>query len=141
RYFAGAIDQADAQSMLAWLSSDIGVRIRQMEVELSRSKEDLAVTARRGRGILAASPPARTDRMAELVRVTKSAEALAGMSVNTLLGIQRGLLSKTPNPPVSMAALDAQIKTGKPELTRAFFRLLVGASGVIYRTLTDADLD
>ena len=127
-------------SVLAWHDSAAGRVFTRMEEAASAADQD-SDTMAQGAHRLAAMSEARRLLLERLMVESRAGEALAGMTINTALGVQQGLRSMRPDAPGPSAdELRAVLQAQRPQLERAFGTMAVAAFAQVYAEASDEQL-
>jgi len=124
-----------------WYSSRVGKKITGLEEAASAAQTDPQAIAQQGSALLSTMPAARRALLEELVAVTRAAEAVTQIAIDTASAAQRGVLSVTPNSPSNSAddlrlALEAQ----RPQLLQAFTGLSLASYAIAYAELPTSEI-
>ena len=136
------MDNAHTREALRWFDSPTGRMITAVEEASTVATTDLNATLEEGNRILAAAPEARKVLLSRAVKVSRMAEGMAAMQINTAVGIFQGLAAALPDQP--MPPLD-QLRAGL-ESQRATMVASMGGVGLAlyantYKSVSDKDLD
>ena len=127
--------------VLAWHDSAVGRVITRMEEVASVADQDSDTMAQEGARRLAAMSESRRLLLERLMVESRAGEALAGMTINTALGVQQGLRSMRPDAPGPNAdELRAVLQAQRPQLERAFGTMAVAAFAQVYAEASDEQL-
>lgn len=130
-----------APALLDWYASPVGKVVARLEEEASADQLDPHAVMQQGTSLRASMPADRRAMLDELVAITRSAENLVQITIDTTLAAQRGAASVIPSGPAASpmelkAALDAQ----RPQLEAAFTQLMRASSALAYAALPDSEL-
>jgi hypothetical protein len=140
-YIARDLSREDEREVLRWLDSDLGKRITRIEEEAS-TLEEVLKREKISPGALASVPSARKQRFEKLIKATRMGELSAGLMINTTLGVAYGFAYATPNADfAALEKLKRQLESQKPELAELLGKRSLADIAVIYRALSDAELD
>lgn len=132
---------AHVAPVLAWHDSATGRAITRMEEAASAADQDSGTMAQEGAHRLAAMSEARRLLLELLMVESRAGETLAGMTINTALGVQQGLRSLRPDAPgPTTDELRAMLQTQRPQLERAFSAMMMAASAQVYAEASDEQL-
>lgn len=135
------VDARQVTALRRWFDSAPGRAITQLEEASSADDSDPQVLMQQGSALLEAMPAERRALLVELVQVSRTAEVVTELTINTTLAAMRGLASVQPDAPADAieqlgAALDAQ----RPQMLQGFTVLSTAAFAKTYRGLSTADL-
>lgn len=135
------INSKQVPALRHWFATKLGKAITAMEEAASADQTDPQAVARQGAALLSAMTPERRSLIQELVHVTRAAELLAQLSIDTAIAVHRGVLSVNPRAQGGSAAgmlrfLEAQ----KPQVQRSLTVLVLASSAMAYAPLPTADL-
>lgn len=124
-----------------WYSSRVGKKITSLEEAASAAQTDPQAVAQQGTALLATMPAARRALLEEFVVVTRSAETVTQIAIDTALAAQRGVLSVSPNAPSNAAdELRTALEAQRPQLLQAFAGLSLASYAIAYQKLPSAEL-
>lgn len=134
--------RGDVPALLAWFGSPVGIAItRQEEIASAdeRSPEELVAE---GLELFGSLPEARQAMIHELVDVTRSAESLTSMTINTTLAIQAGVAGASPDSDTGPGAAELRqvLEARREQMNRAFATVALAAAALTYTEVNDADL-
>jgi hypothetical protein len=140
-YIGRDLSREDEREVIGWLDSDLGKRITRIEEDAS--KVDAAAEREKAApGILASLSAERAQRFAALVKAIRMGEVSAELMINTTLGVAYGFAFATPNADLAgLEKLKRQLEAQKPQLVELLARRSAADFAVIYRALSDAELD
>ena len=128
-------------ALVGWYASGVGKRITGLEEAASADQTDPQTVAQRGASLLSTMPASRRALLEEIVVVTRSAEAVTQIVIDTALAAQRGLLSVTPNSGENSAAeFKAALEGQRPQLLQAFAGLSLASYAIAYSELPTSEL-
>jgi len=137
----GGIDARQVSALRRWFDSPLGRTVTQLEEASSGDTSEPAVLMQQGTALLEAMPAERRALLAELVQVSRSAEVVTGLMINTSLAAMRGLASVQPGtPPDAVEQLSAELEGQRPQLMQSFSALSLAGSAKVYQALPSADL-
>jgi hypothetical protein len=124
-----------------WYSSPLGQRIAGLEEAAAATQTDPQAVVRQGMALLSAMDRPRRTLLEEIVVVTRSAETVVQITIDTTLAAQRGVLSVTPNAPRGSAQeLKAALEAQRPQLLQLFSGFALASFAMAYETLSTAEL-
>ena len=124
-----------------WYSSRVGKRITSLEETASAAQTNPQAVVQQGTALLATMAATRRALLEEFVVVTRSAETVTQISIDTALAAQRGVLSMTPNSPHdSMDDLRSALEAQRPQLLKAFTGLSLASYATAYAELPTSEL-
>jgi hypothetical protein len=124
-----------------WYSSPLGQRIAGLEEAAAATQTDPQAVVRKGMALLSAMDSSRRTLLEEIVVVTKSAETVVQITIDTTLAAQRGVLSVTPDAPSGSAKeLKAALEAQRPQLLQLFSRLSLASFAIAYEALSTSEL-
>jgi hypothetical protein len=130
-----------SSAIFAWYDSAPGLAITKLEELASAEVRAPSLVEAEGAKAFEESSPARKELLAQLIRVTRSPEAIAMMSINTTLAILQGLAQASPNTPMpALPSLRYELEKQKPSLQRMLATTLLSTFAGIYQQLSDAQL-
>ncbi len=134
--------RADVPELLAWFGSPVGIAITRREEIASaddRSPEELVAE---GLELFGSLPEARQVTIRELVDVTRSAESLTSMTINTTLAIQAGVAGASPGADSGPGAAELRrvLEGQREQMNRAFATVALAAAAITYGEVGDSDL-
>ena len=88
---------AQAGDCLRWFDSPTGTQITRLEEASSADGDNMGQTLTDGNQVLATASPKRQALLAQVVKVTRAAEGLVSMQINTTIGVLQGLASTSPH--------------------------------------------
>jgi len=108
---------AQASSALKWFDSPTGRQMTQLEEASSADADDVNRALSDGNQALATASSRRQSLLAQVVRVTRAAEAMVSMQINTTVGVLQGLASALPDQAMpSGAQLRAMFEAQRPQM-------------------------
>jgi hypothetical protein len=130
------IDGKHVPALRRWYAAPAGRAVTALEEIGSADEREPAVIMKEGAALLSGAPADRRALLNELVAVTRSAEAMAQLTIDTTLAAQSGARSAAPDvqgpsPNELRALLDAQ----KPRMLKAYEGLTLASSAKVYSTL------
>jgi len=132
---------AHVPALLAWYGSPSGIAFTKLEEDAAAQERDPHVAMREDMAFLSTLPASRQARLHEIVEVTRSAEALTNMTINTLVAVQAGAASALPGgPAVSARELRGTMDAQRPQMLKAYAGLAAGSFARIYAGASDAEL-
>jgi hypothetical protein len=124
-----------------WLDSPLGVKVSQMEAAASADTTAQEAQVNEGAALLRNMPRARREVFTEFIAVTRTAELLAELAIETTVASVQGLASATPDAqPVSPAELRQALDARKPQLEAAMAAQAMLAYARSYAALPTEDL-
>ena len=139
--FKSELNAQHVPALKQWYASRVGKTIAGMEEAASADATEPQALMEKGAALLGASTAQRRAAMAELVTVTRVAEALVQITTDTAVAAQRGALSL--NPDASESALDnikAELQALRPQWLAAFANLAIAGFAKAYDDLPTAEL-
>lgn len=141
--FSERLTAADEGDVLAWLSTELGMRITRLE-----EKEDYTSTAeiaQRDAAVKRFFPtvPARRVALARrLAHATRSGEAAASIVINTTVGTTFGVAAAMPPLDTTLIErLRKRMEAQRPAMVAYLEELAVSEYAWSYRSLTDEELE
>ena len=131
---------AAAKDALAWLESDLGVRITALEngaTELANDPEKMAAAQK----LLERLPPRRAERYIALMKATGADESGAQIVLNSSLGIVYGAAAALGSSPPDLDALRKELEAGRPQMVEAIGNTYIVMFASVYQDIAEADLD
>jgi len=131
---------AAAKDALAWLESDLGVRITALEngaTELANDPEKMAAAQK----LLERLPPRRAERYIALMKATGADESGAQIVLNSSLGIAYGAAAALGSSPPDLDALRKELEAGRPQMVEAIGNTYIVMFASVYQDVAEADLD
>lgn len=131
----------DVPTLLAWYGSATGVEVTRLEEAAAADTRELTDVVRQGLALLESLPEERGTLIRELVDVTRAAEALTTMTINTTVAIQSGVAAASPDAAGPSAdALRTLLETQRDRINRSFAGVALGTTTLTYAELSDAEL-
>jgi hypothetical protein len=141
RSLSKSADAQHSSAIFAWYDSALGLAITSLEELASAEVRAPSLVEAEGAKAFEESSPARKELLAQLIRVTRSPEAIAMMSINTTLAILQGVAQASPNTPMpALPSLRYELEKQKPNLQRVLATSLLSTFAGIYQQLSDAQL-
>ncbi len=136
------VQDGHVPSLQRWYASELGRRIARLDEAASAEQTDPASVFQQGLALVAAMPEARRTLLGDMVVVTRSAETLAEITIDTALAAHRGAASMAPDAPgVSSAELRQHLESQRPQMLRAYTGLALASYAKAYASLPTAELD
>lgn len=124
-----------------WYESPVGKAATRLEELASLDQTDLQMVLRQGAVLLSSMPSDRRATLEELAVVTRSAEALAQLTIDTTLAAQRGAISMSPaTPGPSAFELKTALEAQRPQMLKTFTALTLASFAKAYETLSTFQL-
>jgi hypothetical protein len=125
--------------LVAWYESPVGRRFTALEEATAAPGRDPKVVVQQGVALLKAASPERRSIFDQFMVVTKAAETIASLTINTAVAIQQGMAAAAPSGPRSSvqevrAALEAQ----RPRLLQAYSGIALASFASVYANVEDA---
>jgi len=142
RKLAASVSAADVDAALAWLRTDLGVRITDLEVEYStpaRARKRIGQADGLVRGI----PEARRAQYDRLSHAIHAAEVSATLIIEISKGVARGLDMVDPGGPSreSLDRLSDALEAQRPRIVAAMEEQNMAFFAEAYATLSDDELE
>jgi hypothetical protein len=137
---SAALGRRDVNSVLAWLSTELGQRLTALEEKSGEVSEYLQ---RQENAQLAAQsvPPQRLQLIRRFTKAIRIGEASAAMAINTTVGITHGASMVSPHMKASeVSELKRMLGEHKAKLTQLYEEQSVAQFAVIYQSISDRDL-
>ncbi len=140
RELATALTAEDVAGIVAWLGTDLGVRITALEGRAGEPEQQALLKAEAPK-LLADTPPARVEQIQELLRALRWGESMASILIHTSEGITRGLAVEDPAAAAAaLAQLQATMGAQRAAMAQALEKESVATFVFIYRNLTEPEL-
>ena len=131
------------QALQAWYATELGARIRALELAAAGSADPPAQmqdSLRKGSQLLQSMAEGRRTQIQDLVAVTQAGDLLASLAINTALAVQLGAQSVQPGAPSPpMGELRDQLQAQRPRLVQNFSNLMLATMAALYAPLSDAE--
>lgn len=131
---------AAAKDALAWLDSDLGVRITALEngaTDLANDPEKMAAAQK----LLERLPPRRAERYIALMKATGADEAGAQIVLNSSLGMAYGAAATLGSSKPDLDALRKELDGSRPQMVEALGNTYIVMFASVYQEVAEADLD
>lgn len=124
-------------ALVRWYASPLGTYAARLEEQAAVGQVDPQASLRQGAALLASMSNDRRAVLEEFVVVTRSAEAITQMSVNTALAVHQGVVSVNPGGPgVSADELRASLDAKRQQMLKAFAGYALASYANVYETLS-----
>ena len=140
--FKSELNAQHVPALRQWYASRVGRTIAGMEEAASADATEPQALMEKGAALLGASTAQRRAALEELVTVTRVAEALVQITIDTAVAAQRGALSL--NPDASESALDnikAELQALRPQWLAAFARMAIAGFAKAYDALPTEEFE
>jgi hypothetical protein len=132
---------AHVPALLAWYGSPSGIALTKLEEAASADQRDPMVAMREDMALLSTLRPSRQAKLSEIAEVTRSAEALTNMTINTTIAVQLGVASALPGgPAISAAEMRRAMEAQRPEMLKAYAGLATAIFARTYADVPDQEL-
>lgn len=136
---AQRLDEKDVPALRHWFDSPAGRLIA--KAEQSNADLDLGAPVKQGSEILARSTPARRQLIADLMRESRTAEAMVDIIINTTLAVRSGIVIASPNRPHGdTRELRASLEGNRAAMIKSFSTVSLPIMASSYAEVSDADL-
>lgn len=139
--FKSELNAQHVPALKQWYASRVGKTIAGMEEAASADASEPQAVMEKGAALLGAATAQRRAALEELVTVSRVAEALVQITIDTAVAAQRGALSL--NPEASVSALDnfkAEMQAQRPQWLAAFASLAIAGYAKDYDALPTDEL-
>lgn len=137
---ADGLDSKHVPKLDAWFSSPSGKAFSKME-EATAQVVDPEQLMQDGTKLLAEMAPSRRARLQKMVELSRAAEALVSISLDTLAAAQFGVLSAVPGTPApSMDTLRRALEAQRPMLVKAYADMALALYAAQYASASDPEL-
>jgi hypothetical protein len=139
---ASRLTAAQASDGLKWFASPAGKQITRLEEASSADADDMNQALSDGNLALATASARRQTLLAQLVRVTRAAEGMVSMQINTTVGILQGLASAQPDQPTPSAQqLRAMFEAERPQMLATSTGIMLTLFAHTYQPASDRALE
>lgn len=141
RELAAVISAEEIESALAWLTTDLGIRITKLEEDQAAAD---AVEDRSdiGAALAAGLSPERLQLYERLSRAMRSGEVGATMMINLTYALARGMSVAMPGAPnTDPEEIRAMLDATRPRLVAMMEQRVLASMALGYATLSNADLE
>jgi hypothetical protein len=135
------IDVKHVPSLRHWYGTAAGKAVTALEEAAATDQREPEIIMKEGAALLNEASAERRALLAELVAVTRSAESMVQLLIDTSLAAVRGARSAAPNVPgPSPTELRAMLDAQKPRMLKAYEGLALASSAKVYATLSTETL-
>jgi hypothetical protein len=135
------IDSAHVPALRRWYASETGRAITAMEEAASALQNDPQTIIREGTELLSSMPADQRALLEELVVITRTAETMMQLMLDTAWGVQVGLQRAHPQMPgVTRGEMESALGAQRPQLLRMFAGLMLAQFAKMYAGLQTPDL-
>lgn len=128
--------------LLAWLDSENGQRITQLEEQASAESTPPEVSVQRGVAILRESGAARRGMLERLVKATRMPEAITDLTIATVVATRNGVAAAAPElPGPTESELRQRLAEQRGAMIGSFTPLSMALSARTYAPLADRELE
>lgn len=140
--FTRSADSRHLPVVQQWFDTATGREFTRLDELAIAQQTDPADVARRGGAVLQSMPPAQVALLQQIIVATDSADMMAGIMVNTLVAVHRGVDSMVPpsQTRVTEEQLRAALELQRPQLVEAFTGLSMASLALAYASVPAADL-
>lgn len=139
---ADRLTATQARDALKWFDSPTGKQITRLEEASSADAEDMNQALSEGNQALATASSRRQTLLAQVVRVTRAAEGMVSMQINTTVGILQGLASAMPDQPTPSAPqLRAMFEAQRPQMLATSTGVMLTLFARTYQPASDRALE
>ena len=132
---------ADVEAILAWSDSPEGKSIAAAEEAAAARPGDPQERMAAGTALFETLPASRQALIKRLVSVTRAAEVMTDLGVNSAVGIQQGLAAAHPGTPVPSAEqFRAMLDMRRPQMLKAYATASLGLYASAYASVDDQTL-
>ncbi|WP_081583611.1 DUF2059 domain-containing protein [Noviherbaspirillum massiliense] len=133
---AASLSQKDINSVLKWLSTDLGKRLTALEEQAGEHQPDPEQAAQ----AVQALSPKRRKLIDQFVKATRVGESSASVVINTTLGMTHGMsLVMSPEKKSDLQELKKTLLAQKPKMVKMFSEYSVTTFALIYESVSDRD--
>ena len=138
---AKELDPRRVPALDRWFAESLGQRITKLEEAASNDPSSPEEQILKGSNLLKSLPESRRAVIAELVKVTRSAELMADLTIETALAVGVGAASVSPGlPSISSKELRMAFEAQRPQMLVAFHAMTMGGFSLAYTTLSTDEL-
>jgi len=135
-----SLGQRDVESVLAWLSTDLGQRLTALE-EKSGEVSEYSQRQENAEDVMRSLPPQRIQLIKRFTKAIRIGEASASMAINTTVGITHGASLVSPHMKASeVKEIKRMLGEHKAKLTQMYEEQSVMQFAAIYQSVSDQDL-
>lgn len=139
---AARLTAAQVGDALKWFDSPTGKHITRLEEASSADAEDINQALSDGNQALATASSRRQSLLAQVVRVTRAAEGMVSMQINTTVGVLQGLASALPDQPTPTAPqLRAMFEAQRPQMLATSTGVMLTLFARTYQPASDRALE
>lgn len=130
-----------APPLLAWFDSATGRLMTRLEEQSNAVDREPDASMREGARRLAAMGEGRRLLLERLMVESRASEAMAGMTINTALGVQQGLRSARPDlPGPGVDELRAALQGQRAQMEQAYAGFMLATAAAVYAEASDEQL-
>jgi hypothetical protein len=135
------LDPRRVPALDRWFAEPLGQRITKLEEAASNDPSSPEEQMMKGSNLLKSLPESRRTVIAELVKVTRSVELMADLTIETALAVGVGAASANPgSPSISSKELRMAFEAQRPQMLVAFHAMAMGGFASAYTTLSTDEL-
>lgn len=125
--------------LVAWYESPVGRRFTALEEATAAPVRDPQVVVQEGVALLKAASPERRAIFDQFMVVTKAAETIASLTINSAVAIQQGMAAAAPNGQrLSVQEVRAALEARRPRLLQAYSGIVLASFASTYASVEDA---
>ena len=136
------LSKEDAEAVLAWLTSELGARLTQLEEQASRAEEAMR-TLPAAREAVAALAPERKRRLERLLDAVGADEHNFEVAANMSSAMVFAMSAMQPqgDPEGAAEAVRKKLEAQRAPMTAYYHQMALASAAGAYRDVSDADLD
>lgn len=135
-----SLAERDVDSVLAWLSTDLGQRLTALE-EKSGEVSEYLQRQENAELVMQSVPAQRLQLIKRFTKAIRIGEASAAMAINTTVGITHGASMVSPHMKASeVSELKRMLGEHKAKLVQLYEEQSITQFAVIYQSISDRDL-
>ncbi|MFT3857531.1 MAG: hypothetical protein QM742_08560 [Aquabacterium sp.] len=138
---ARSLDEAQVQAMQRWFDSPLARKLADVEKAASSRQTDLREVMKQGSDVFDQLPPARQALLRQMLKETRSDEAMVEVAIHTLVGTYRGVAAARPEAVhLGIDEVKATLNKERQAMLASYAKLILASFAQAYAPLSDAEL-
>lgn len=138
---ARSLDEAQVQAMQRWFDSPLARKLAEVEKAASARQTDLREVMKQGTDVFDQLPPARQGLLRQLLKETRSDEAMVEVALHTLVGTYRGVTAARPEAAhLSIDEVKTTLGKERAAMLEAYAKLILASFAQAYAPMSDEEL-